>query len=114
MTDSMKRQSRRQVMKMLLLMEDDILPSESASQIQQLPFESLAEMQGEEFSTNFAPLQEPLRHTPISEPEIHQVAMEYSSLYTRLFAENVRFWVLKPLIYYPPNPPIRYSPEISG
>ncbi|KAK9349776.1 hypothetical protein V1523DRAFT_147028, partial [Lipomyces doorenjongii] len=57
-------------------MEKDILPSESASQIQQLPFESLAETQIEESSTlqtesstSLAPLQEPLRHARISEPK---------------------------------------------
>ncbi|KAK9426881.1 hypothetical protein V1505DRAFT_382080, partial [Lipomyces doorenjongii] len=57
---------------------NDILPSESASQIQQPPFESLVEIetQVEESSTirtesltSLAPLQEPLRNARISEPK---------------------------------------------
>ncbi|KAK9491453.1 hypothetical protein V1508DRAFT_421999, partial [Lipomyces doorenjongii] len=55
---------------------NDILPSESASQIQQLPLEPLAQTQVEESSTtqtesstSLASLQEPLQHARISEPK---------------------------------------------
>ncbi|KAJ8102404.1 hypothetical protein POJ06DRAFT_279858 [Lipomyces tetrasporus] len=57
-------------------LENDILPSESASQIQQPLFESLEETQIEEYSTvqtesstSLAPLQEPPRNAGISEPK---------------------------------------------
>ncbi|KAK9236442.1 hypothetical protein V1525DRAFT_406853 [Lipomyces kononenkoae] len=57
----------------VISLENDILPSESASQIQQLQSESSAEAQVEEISTihaesstSLAPLQEPLRHGGLS------------------------------------------------
>ncbi|KAK9235715.1 hypothetical protein V1525DRAFT_458283 [Lipomyces kononenkoae] len=57
----------------VISLENDILPSESASQIQQLQFESSAEAQVEEISTvhaesstSLAPLQEPLWHAGLS------------------------------------------------
>ncbi|KAK9249810.1 hypothetical protein V1507DRAFT_374790, partial [Lipomyces tetrasporus] len=56
-------------------LENDVLPSESASQIQQLQLESLAEIQVEEFSTiqtesstSLAPLQEPPWRAGLSKP----------------------------------------------
>ncbi|KAK9319972.1 hypothetical protein V1517DRAFT_280867 [Lipomyces orientalis] len=47
-------------------LENDILPSESASQIQQLRFESTIQAKS---ATSLAPLQEPLQHARISEPK---------------------------------------------
>ncbi|KAK9242072.1 hypothetical protein V1506DRAFT_449075, partial [Lipomyces tetrasporus] len=57
-------------------LENDVLPSESASQTQQLQFEPSAETQVEQLSTiqtessiSIAPLQEPLRHGGRSKPQ---------------------------------------------
>ncbi|KAK9371483.1 uncharacterized protein V1513DRAFT_455619 [Lipomyces chichibuensis] len=79
MMDLMKRYRQKTdsiAMKMLLLWRTIYFPLESASQIRQPLFESLAESQVEECliiqtesSTSPAPLQEPLRNARISEPK---------------------------------------------
>ncbi|KAK9241482.1 hypothetical protein V1506DRAFT_550573 [Lipomyces tetrasporus] len=60
----------------VISLENDILPSESASQTQQVQFEPSAETQVEQLSTiqtessiSIAPLQEPLRHGGRSKPQ---------------------------------------------
>ncbi|KAK9320886.1 hypothetical protein V1517DRAFT_328055, partial [Lipomyces orientalis] len=78
-------------------LENDILPSESASHIQQLRFESLAETQVEESSTiqaesatSLAPLQEPLQHARISVPKSTNWPWTYFEI-----SESDNPWIVK-------------------